>query len=119
METTELRLTNRVIYEGHECAVTGIDLINVRLSYFKNESKTTSVIVVPDIKDVDPIPLTPKILLELGYSKSRNFWQIKGHSIYCPTDGMYVCDKNGVVLKYAHKLQNLFYEINKEELVWK
>lgn len=31
-------------------------------------------------------------------------------------NGQFICDKTGVVLKYVHQLQNLYFAINNQEL---
>jgi hypothetical protein len=73
-----------------------------------------------------PIPLTPEILLEMGFEKPENNWM----KLQICNDWTYLfwnklagfelsVNKHSVVLphiKYVHSLQNLYYALTGEEL---
>lgn len=59
MKASELRITNRVSHKGKEWAVTGIDLITIRLNRFI-ESGSRIVIVIED--KIEGIPLTEELM---------------------------------------------------------
>lgn len=68
-----------------------------------------------------PIPITEELLLKLGYLPCNfrdNYFVISGHSIWKCND-MFMCDKNGIVLKWVHQLQNLYFILNNQELKFK
>ncbi len=65
-----------------------------------------------------PIPLTEEWLIKLGYTKNRTYFNIAGHKVWMCND-IFLCDKNGVVLKYVHQLQNLYFALTNEELTIK
>lgn len=66
-----------------------------------------------------PIPLTEEWLLNFGYTKKySNFWNL-GHIVWECYDSFFICDKNGITLKYVHQLQNLYFAINGRELTVK
>lgn len=66
------------------------------------------------------IPITEEWLLKFGFKKDGGFnWIIAGHRIYVPTTNIFVCDKNGVVLKHVHQLQNLYHALTGKELTIK
>lgn len=65
-----------------------------------------------------PIPLTEEILLKCGFvpcSIIDNHFNISGMRIWKCND-MFLCDKNGVHIKYLHQLQNLYFAIVGKEL---
>lgn len=69
-------------------------------------------------ENLEPIPLTEEWLINFGYCKVPNNqinYFIKGHLIWLPND-LFICDKNGIVLKYVHQLQNLYFALTGKEL---
>lgn len=71
-----------------------------------------------------PIPITEDELIKLGYellvdNSGNIFFSTKGHLIWKCTNDLFMCEKNGVVLKHVHRLQNLYYELNNKELTYK
>lgn len=66
---------------------------------------------------LDSIPLTEKWLFRFGYINLNNkYFTIQGHLIWICND-LFMCDKNGIVLKYVHQLQNLYFALNSKELI--
>lgn len=71
------------------------------------------------IEKIEPIPLTEEWLFKFGYDLiSENHYAFCGHLIWSIEDRFY-CDKNGIQIKYVHKIQNLFFELKEEELTIK
>lgn len=72
--------------------------------------------------DWKPIPLTEEWLLNFGYFKLDHngsvHFVVKGHIIWL-CNNLIVCEKNGVILKYVHQLQNLYFALTNEELIIK
>ena len=100
----------------------------VYLSSDKDGSRCEINITVSDLVKIElgkriynPIPLTEEQLLKLGYSIDESFpafYQVIGHRIWMCNE-LFLCDKNGVVLKYVHQLQNLYYALTNTELTIK
>ena len=68
------------------------------------------------IQLLSPIELTKDWLIKFGYTKEdSNFWFI-GHIVWEYDDGVFICDKNGITLKYVHQLQNLYFALTGKEL---
>ena len=71
--------------------------------------------------EYDPIPLTEEWLVKLGYNKCsirHNHYVIKGHTIWLCQE-MFLCDKNGIIIKHVHQLQNLYFALTNTELTSK
>ena len=90
------------------------------------------------IESINPIVLTPAILIKCGYKRSGNYFTnrlttgnidtVNGADMYIETYGdisfvfNVCCDYyNGysVNIKYLHELQNLYFSLTKEELTFK
>ncbi len=110
MEATDLRIGNYVelICDGHEHEP---DLLKWSLDDFDFYSDR--------MKDVKPIELTEDILLKCGYFKIDNagviHFYVKGHSIWLCNE-LFLCEKNGVMIKYLHQLQNLYFALTNQEV---
>lgn len=118
IKTHELRLGNIVsVNKGFEMTVVAIFKDTVYLDFEGNEGD----IWEEKEEDIFPVPLTEELLLKFGYWKLGNkdvHFVIKGHSIWKCND-LFMCDKNGVILKHIHQLQNLSFALKKEELTIK
>lgn len=71
-----------------------------------------------EVEFLKPIPLTEEILLKFGYIECGfrdNHFIIKGHTIWKCND-LFMCDKNGIVIKSTHQLQNLYHALTGQEL---
>jgi len=72
-----------------------------------------------DIAKMQSIPLTEEWLLRLGYAKiSNNSFIISEHAIWI-CNNSFMCDKNGIVLRTVHQIQNLYFALTNEELIIK
>ena len=95
MKANELRIGNLLQgYSGQLFEITIDDLMIIE----KGDSKAK------------PIPLTEEWLLNFGYIKNGSNYIIQGHSIFVCND-LLMCDKNGIVLKSVHQLQNLYFAL--------
>jgi len=83
------------------------------------------------LQDLHPIPLTPEILVKCGFKKLNNAWVPIDYSatdylkwsftIWDNKDGTYRYNSAEFIpeLKYLHQLQNLYYALTGEELIYK
>jgi hypothetical protein len=72
-------------------------------------------------KEIDGIQLTEELILNFGYKKTSktiglSVYKILGHTIHCFNNDLFMCNKNGIILKQVHQLQNLYFTLNNEEL---
>ena len=120
MEAKELRITNLVKYKGFECAVTAIDLVDIRISRFKDEKKQSSVISIVNVyDDLKPIPLTEEWLLKFGFDNLGAYgWGISYfHIRFRNIHKFYFPIENRIVrIEYVHQLQNLYFALTGKEL---
>lgn len=103
IQAKELRIGNWIIDNGKQKQIHSISNHNAR-----------------DYSKVEPIPITEEWLLKLGYwpcNLTDNHFNISGHRIWKCND-IFICDKNGIVLKYIHQLQNLYFALNQKELIF-
>ena len=114
MEAKDLRITNLVKYKSFECAVTAIDLVDIRISRFKDEKKQSSVISIVNVyDDLIPIPLTEDRWIELGNLNKDMLVDKSGFVIF----------KNGYAYQFVfndypfmNQLQNLYFDLTRKEL---
>lgn len=106
-----------------------MDIKQVRIGNYINYNylETSIVSVIESGEDItnassneySPIPLTEEWILKFKYIKLNNsFFTTKGHLIWRIND-LIMCDKNGIVLKYVHQLQNLYFALTGQELTIK
>lgn len=111
MEAKELRIGNLVIYYGRIVSITGITEEHPFINMITADYS--------EWKEIEPIPLTEEWLLKSGYFKLDNngsvHFVVKGHTIWI-CNNMYLCEKNGIILKYVHQLQNLYLALTNKEL---
>ncbi len=70
---------------------------------------------------VSPVPLTEEWLVELGWQKSdsdiETYWKL-GWVICLDSDGLWFTVKGAkILLPHVHRLQNIYFEIEREELI--
>ena len=113
MKATELRIGNLIFIPATKQIAT-ITAIS-KLGVFVNDN----IIGALPFAEIEPIPLTEEWLLKLGYTKLSNSSFIdSGHGIWI-CNGLFMCDKNGIVLKHVHQLQNLYFALTNQELTIK
>lgn len=98
MESKELRIGN-LVKKGEE--IFEADFITIQMA-----------------NNYEPIPLTEEYLLKFGYFKIEHkecHFVVEGHTIWI-CNNMYLCEKNGIILKHVHQLQNLYFALTNKEL---
>lgn len=137
MKANELRIGNLVIEDGVLCEVTSIS-ISGQLTIFSAQKVYSS-----DISKIVPIPLTEEWLLKLGFEgmvdyASRIAAQTTGYKtkesvlfrfndnrltddvIMFPvlvfSDNIFRYRESGLIIKYVHQLQNLYFALTGQEL---
>jgi len=103
MKASELRIGNHVYNENKHIV----------------EVNATRIMFCQDNKcNYEPIPLTEELLLKCVDFKLEHLdthFVTKGHTIWICND-MFLCEKNGFILKYLHQLQNLYFALTNNEL---
>ena len=122
IQAQELRLNNLISFPfiSQEVEVIGIALHDSLGLRIQAKGVDGSIYFEP-IEVFDPIPLTEEWLLKLGYngcSIRHNHYVIKGHTIWLCQE-MFLCDKNGIIIKHVHQLQNLYFALTNTELTSK
>jgi hypothetical protein len=119
----ELRLGNRVIYNGYEAVVCGIQspatLEDKRYSdKYLVEIYLGGGITTVTIDEIEPIPLTGEILEKFGFKKLDKYTFNKGGwFVYNRKRGFVTGSKNRELkLDSVHELQNWWFTNNKEDL---
>ena len=130
IEARELRIGNIFLIDGVPQKVLAIvpngnstsfvsgDYFNV--IYLHHEYKTSYEVYSNE--DIEPIQLTDEWLVKFGFEESefvfsKNMYFIKGLQIWKCND-MFLCDKNGIYIKYVHQLQNLYFALREKELTY-
>lgn len=128
MESSQLRITNLVLYKDIECAVTGIDLVDIRISHFTDDTKQSSTIRVVNVyDDIKPIPLTEEWFMRFGFNRFEGVYvkTKKGGQqlIIEPTvNGFkfnYGYNDNFAFFNHVNQLQNLYFSLTNKELTIK
>ena len=113
MKTNEYRIGNYVSRDGNIMKVVVINERGLSLELVEKATgqQTNSGRTVPML-------LTEEWLVRLGYTKclfiGDNF-EKNGHRVWKRND-IFLCDKNGIVIKHVHKLQNLHYTLKDKEI---
>lgn len=105
LKAKDLRIGNVIDYDGMECIVQEIDEQGVVV--YIHETQENEWI---DLFQFTPCYLDDEWLERLGYNKIVDHYHLKLHCIWKCND-MFICEKNGTILKYVHELQNLLYSI--------
>lgn len=121
IDPKELRIGNFVLVDGRITLVESITKTGINFTTFQGESYWEI-----EFKDIEPIPLTSKILTEwYGFEKVDNHFRFenwfrlkteKDYWVYfIETD--FGNDEDDIsTLKHLHELQNLFFALTKKEL---
>ena len=127
IQLQEIRIGNLVFDKKRNRIVTvwGIESNHDKIVVnFANGSGVYSI----DLKHIEPIPLTEEWLLDFGFeekSKSKNFYLGNFRfNILKPANynGFIFCDGYYVItdrIKYVHQLQNLYFDLKGEHLMFK
>jgi hypothetical protein len=115
MKSRELRIGNLIYWDIPQKKGV-VHLVNAILP---NTLHTIPISLGKHTKnEYKPIPLSEEWLLKFGYihcSIRENHFIVKGHTIWL-CDDLFICDRNGNILKHVHQLQNLYFALTGEEL---
>lgn len=67
------------------------------------------------IEDFEPVKLTTEKLLQYGFTERKGCYSHDKFNIVTFGESFY-CNTNGVLIPYVHRLQGLFYELNRYEI---
>jgi len=113
----EFRIGNLVNYMGQVYKVVGIQRSHVYVLYeIKDCSVSRDYFVSKDNLELEPIPLTDKILVKMGACEVRDGEFIISQRMILRTELWYIDYVSRTELKSVHKLQNFIYEFNGEEI---
>ena len=113
MEAKELRIGNRILFDGK------ITIVNTRmLAYINNANRLKNKI---DLISFEPIPLSEEILLKCGFKENGNRKRDFYFRNYCielfdNSCNFWIGDFNDIEINYLHQLQNLYWSLTGEEL---
>lgn len=110
IQSNELRIGNYVEYNGNEVLITGV-----------NEEFPSINMITCDYLEYDEIcsiPLTDQHLLDFGFTIVNEDKKVygKGRFQIQKIGNSFLETRYGTNLKHVHRLQNLYFEIIKEEL---
>ncbi len=128
MDKTELRIGNLVypIHLDGEAVVMGIGIDGLRLHQRGDDSKTS--FVANDVKHrLEPIPLTEKWLLSLGFNSIDFVHDGLEDNGYYEPEMEFSLNRSfqfseyhkRIDLQYVHQLQNLYFALTGKELIIK
>ena len=124
IKENDLRLNNLVKWNGLVQKITAIAFGNCLLDKYPTADYPVELI------EIDPIPLTEKILLSCGFKKRKScfgYWIYEimfHHTVFSVEDvdfGLcyfYIGNTHVSQTKNVHELQNLYFSITGEELVF-
>lgn len=121
----ELRIDNYVSYKGEYMRVFSINHRDAQMcAYSVLLDGVRSKMGIP-VTEIDPIPLTPELLLKCGFkdrgkqddSDELGQYVKDGIGMWPHSSGDYtLAGSFDVDIKHLHHLQNLYFAINKTEL---
>jgi hypothetical protein len=115
MIANQLRIGNLIKF-SEDGTIFTVGSIEEKGFTVQNDEETTWI----EAEEFEPIPITEEWLLKFGYLKCslrENHYEIKGHCIW-KCNEMFLCDKNGVLIKHVHQLQNLYFALTGKELTY-
>ena len=107
MKATELRIGNWVYNTGDTQTFVDADIIHDIDLADKGSGNFRYT----------PIPLTEEWLVKFGFIETSYGWESAISTIEI-VGKKFIQSRNGVVIKYVHSLQNLYFALNGEELTW-
>ena len=124
MKEIELRLENYLFFPfiNGNVKVCGLPLNQNNRLYIQAQPIDGTVIFMEKIDAFQPIPLTEEILLKCGFiiDSINNFekypFTIQKSNHYVTDFLFYKNGDSGVVIKYLHQLQNLYFALTGKEL---
>lgn len=125
MEANELRIGNFVLFSNDGTIFT-VGSIEEKGFTVQNEEETTWI----ESEEFEPIPLTEEWLLKFGFKLNMNWFNWNAAigeneigdfklALRYTDDFGWFYQSRCTPLKYVHQLQNLYFAITGEELIYK
>ena len=121
MKVNELRIGNRLSYEGSDCIVLAVASHvfdwDLELGYFPD-----SIGFQRKIEDVKPIPLTEEWLFKFGFCKTKRASFVFGGALKLRYNGsgnsfaVFIFRKQVLSITHVHQLQNIYFVLSGKEL---
>lgn len=127
MEATEFRIGNLVIYNGIVMKISEISspkpLKDKRYSdKYIFELFDGAGLLNCTIDEISPIPLTEEWFLNFGFEETEDVFRLGTFFLTKSKQGnryLYQAHKNRFVVMHVHQLQNLYFALYEEELIYK
>lgn len=133
IDTKELRIGNIVLIRGKMESVYNVQENSVNLSYECGDHMGgCGSDSYDEAKDIEPVPITPELLIEFGFIKKPHIWRDMSvsednywfgrYNIGFEEDYIFLGreqDRNAQWLaniQYAHQLQNIYFNLSGKEL---
>ena len=122
MSPQEIRIGNLVTHKGSTYTVVSISGISYsfkKMDVTIMETGGDRKWICVDINTINPIPITEEWLIKFGFSQTRHAWiyELFGFKYHVRAKRFKVCNGYWINIDVVHKLQNLYFELTKEELL--
>jgi hypothetical protein len=121
MEPNEIKHGNLVNWEQNIHVIIGITQEKIMTKFTDDDEDDAPYYHC--YEHLKPILLTEEWLLKFGFEQGRNEWSKDGECFEWFSDGYYFTAgdgcKIGLVIKYVHQLQNIYFALTGEELTIK
>lgn len=120
MKAEELRLRNLIEFDGNHFEVSGIQSHLISIIKYNFGGVMASTVYMEFVKG---IPLTEVFLLQCDFIEIKKLhgtqrrYEKNGFKISISNSGNFYSNRKQIL--YVHKLQNLYFELNDEELTLK
>jgi hypothetical protein len=118
MEASELRIGNVIMYHGSIAFITSLGEFGLTAI-----NKEVTINCLYNAMHLFPIPITEEIFLRAGFEKNEYDELILGNIGFGEVGGdlnqfQLILGKRcqPIIIKYVHKLQNIYFELKGEEL---
>lgn len=120
VKSNELRIGNIIEFPfiGGNVEVIGVALRVDNVLFIQSKLTTSTFFELPE--KYKPIPITEEWLLKFGFDKIENGTYLNKFYVtivsgYCV---FWITDTYSVAIKYVHQLQNIYFALTGEELVF-
>lgn len=121
VDVKTLRIGSHVEYEGKRVCVDEIRTLRIDEPIRLLVSYNGLMYSNPSIDEVEPIPITPELLAELGFQyRDNTYWErwfLGGFDIERKEGSSYFNYNSEIRLEYLHELEDLYYLIYGVELI--
>lgn len=122
IDIKSLRIGSHVEYNGKRVCVDEICTLRSKdAPIHLIVSRNRLVCGYPSIDEIEPIPITPELLTELGFKSKREgcwqHWWKDGFDLQHRDESEYWHFHGDIGLEYLHELESLYYMIYGVELI--